>query len=104
MVGEGTDWALAPAECCLMPQVSLVHPAIMFGLLGVSIYTGILGWNYRQARLIPVSLAKHCRTAGHCCSVKRLKCAVARKPSDLMSGIAASCAGRGEGAEGSAAV
>lgn len=33
-----------------------MHPAIMFGLLGVSIYTGILGWNYRQARLIPVWL------------------------------------------------
>ena len=31
-----------------------VHPTIMFGLLGVTIYTGILGWNYRQARLIPV--------------------------------------------------
>lgn len=36
--------------------VSLVHPAIMFGLLGVSIYTGILGWNYRQARLIPAEV------------------------------------------------
>jgi hypothetical protein len=47
-----------------MSQVSLVHPAIMFGLLGVSIYTGILGWNYRQARLIPVISAEHCCTAG----------------------------------------
>jgi hypothetical protein len=36
--------------------VSLVHPAIMFSLLGVSIYTGILGWNYRQARLIPAEV------------------------------------------------
>lgn len=31
-----------------------VHPTVMFSLLGVTIYTGILGWNYRQARLIPV--------------------------------------------------
>jgi hypothetical protein len=36
--------------------VSLVHPVIMFGLLGVSIYTGILGWNYRTARLIPAEV------------------------------------------------
>jgi hypothetical protein len=37
----------------------------MFGLLGVSVYTGILGWNYRQARLIPVILAEHCSTAAY---------------------------------------
>lgn len=64
-MAEGADWAPAPDEYCLMPQVSLVHPAIMFGLLGVSIYTGILGWNYRQARLIPVIFFPnllYCRT------------------------------------------
>lgn len=33
-----------------------VHPAIMFGLLGVTLYTGVLGWNYRQARLIPAEV------------------------------------------------
>lgn len=35
--------------------VSLVHPAMMFTLLGTSIYTGVLGWNWRRTRLIPVS-------------------------------------------------
>ena len=35
--------------------VSLLHPLIMFGLLGSSLYTGVLGWKWREARLIPVS-------------------------------------------------
>lgn len=34
--------------------ISLVHPLVMFGLLGSSIYTGVLGWNWRRTRLIPV--------------------------------------------------
>lgn len=36
--------------------VSLVHPTVMFTLLGVTLYTGLLGWNYRQARLIPAEV------------------------------------------------
>lgn len=47
-------------------QVSLMHPAAMFGMLGVSIYTGILGWNYRQARLIPVRSPLACRQHAVC--------------------------------------
>ena len=35
--------------------ISLVHPLIMFTLLGSSIYTGVLGWNWRRTRLIPVT-------------------------------------------------
>ena len=38
-------------------SVSLLHPLIMFGLLGSSLYTGVLGWKWREARLIPVRLA-----------------------------------------------
>ena len=34
--------------------ISLLHPAVMFSLLGSTIYTGILGWNWRRTRLIPV--------------------------------------------------
>ena len=64
---QGAWLAIAPADGGVISQVSLVHPAIMFGLLGVSIYTGILGWNYRQARLIPVMCAEHCCTVGWCC-------------------------------------
>ena len=35
--------------------VSLLHPLIMFALLASTIYTGILGWKWRETRLIPVS-------------------------------------------------
>ena len=44
------------------PQVSLVHPVIMFGLLGVSVYTGILGWKLPPHRtLTPVRGAPNLR-------------------------------------------
>lgn len=36
--------------------ISLVHPAAELAMLGVTIYTGILGWNYRTSRLIPAEV------------------------------------------------